>query len=126
MLKCLGAGAYFAGCLMGAALNEALLSLVCLFYQNEVKSTKQYEWSTKKGRGRTVQDLVGSWKLDQFIRVAEELSWVPSGVVAPEYSGPLADVYKEIAPVLNPSMTPDEIERSAGAFRAAPGPRCFA
>ena len=122
MLKCNGAEAYFAGCLMGAAMNEALLMLLCLFYTDEVKSTRQYGWSTKKDKRSAFRDVVGTWKLDQFIRVAEELAWISNDVVAPEFVIPLADAYRELAPISNPEMDPDDIEKGAAAFHAAPGP----
>jgi hypothetical protein len=122
MLKCNGAEAYFAGCLMGAAMNEALLMLLCLFYNDEVKRTKQYEWSTRRDKRSAFRDVVGTWRLEQFIRVAEELAWIPNDVVAPEFVIPLSDAYRELAPISNPEMRHDDIEKAAAAFHAAPGP----
>jgi hypothetical protein len=121
MLKCSAASAYFAGCLMGAAMNEALLSLLCMFYEDDVKNTSQYARSTKKGKPSTFRKIVGTWGLDQFINVAEQLSWIPNNVVAPEFVLPLSDAYRELAAISHPELLPHEIERRTVAFRTSPG-----
>jgi hypothetical protein len=97
MLKCNTAEAYFAGCLMGAAMNEALLSLACLFYPTEVENTKQYTWSMRKGKRGTFVD-------------------------APEFVTPLSDAYRELATVSDPKLSTADIERGAAAFEVPPGP----
>ena len=121
MLKCHEATAYFAGCLMGAAMNEALLSLLCMFYEDDVKNTPQYARSTKKGGPSTFRKIVGTWGLDQFINVAEELSWIPNDVVAPEFVLPLSDAYRELTAISHPELLPHEIEKRATAFRTSRG-----
>ncbi len=60
MLKCDKAGAYLAGCMMGAAMNEALLSLLCLFYEESVKETRHYKTATQR---ETYEAMVGNWNL---------------------------------------------------------------
>ena len=122
MLKCNAAEAYFAGCLMGAAMNEALLSLICLFYPAEVENTKQYGWSTKKGKRGSFQEVVGSWKLEQFIKVAEELDWIPRDVVAPQFVTPLSDAYRELATISDPKLSTADVARGAALFEVSPGP----
>ena len=122
MLKCNSAEAYFAGCLMGAAMNEALLSLICLFYPTEVKNTKQYGWSTKKGKRSSFQEVVGSWKLEQFIKVAEELDWIPREVVAPQFVTPLSDAYRELAAISDPKSSTADVAAGAALFEVSPGP----
>jgi hypothetical protein len=111
MLKCNSAEAYFAGCLMGAAMNEALLSLICLSYPTEVEKTKQYGWSTKKGKRGSFQEVVGSWKLEQLIKVAEELDWIPREVVAPQFVTPLSDAYRELATISDPKLSTADVAR---------------
>jgi hypothetical protein len=42
------AKAHLAACLMGAAMNEALLALMCLKYESDVIATSQFRYSTRK------------------------------------------------------------------------------
>lgn len=121
MLRCNDAGAYFAGCLMGAAMNEALLSLMSLFYAKEVQGTQQYSWSTRKGKRGAFEEVVGFWKLDQLIKVAEELRWIPNDVVAPQFVMPLSNVYRELSSAADPSLSRAEMDKGAASFKSAPG-----
>jgi hypothetical protein len=69
MYKCEEAGAYLAGCLMGAAMNEACLSLLCLSYKADVQTTHHY----RNAKLREAYDaMVGHWKFEHLIRVAKE------------------------------------------------------
>jgi hypothetical protein len=122
MLKCDKTEAFFAGCLMGAAMNEALLSLLCLFYEDEVKGTKQYTRSTKNKTKSTFREIIAAWSLDQLIHVAEQLSWIPRNVAAPEFALALADAYRELAPISYPGILPEAIEERASKFEVEPGP----
>jgi hypothetical protein len=106
---------------MGAAMNEALLSLLCMLYEDEVKKTPQFARSARKAGTRTFRKVVGAWAFDQFINVAEQLSWIPNDVVAPEFVLPLSDAYSELTAISHPELLPPEIEKRANAFRTSPG-----
>lgn len=113
MLKCDKAGAYLAGCMMGAAMNEALLSLLCLFYEESVKETRHYKTATQR---ETYEAMVGNWKFEHLIRIAAELKWIPNDVVKPELIACLKDVYIELTPIDYPHMKQGEIDKGAEEF----------
>ena len=70
--KCERTRAYLAGCIMlGAALEAGLLTMV-LLYPEEVTHTRTYRSRKKPARDVT------KWGLFDLLKVARELSWIPS------------------------------------------------
>src|SRR5580698_5102932 len=61
MIRAMQGEAYFAACLIGAAMNEALLALMCLRYEPEVKDTRQFHYSTRKHTARSYREVIGEW-----------------------------------------------------------------
>ena len=120
-IKAQNAGAHLAACLMGASMNEALLALMCLRYEIDVIATKQYENSTRKNKTRPFRDVLGNWKFEQFITVAEEKEWIPASIVSQEVKVALAEGFRELMPITHPEMTEEEISRGAASFFAYPG-----
>jgi hypothetical protein len=118
MITCERERAYFSGCLMGAAMNEALISLLCLLFEERVKQTQHY---AKAQQRETYAVMVGNWKFEHLIRVVDELQWIPNDVVAPEMLAPLAEVYRELMPTSYPEMSTEEIDAEAGEFTTRPG-----
>jgi hypothetical protein len=117
-LKCERAGAYLAGCLMGAAMIEAFLSLLCLFYKAEVVTTKHYKGAEPR---ETYETMVGNWKFEHLIRIAKELSWIPHNVVSLQVIVALIDVYRELMPMSDPDLSPEMLELGVAEFEDDPG-----
>ena len=118
MIACDKAGQFLSGCLMGAAMNEALIALRCLIFEDRVKQTQHY---AKAQQRETYAAMVGNWKFEHLIRVVDELSWIPNDVVAPEMLAALVEVYRELMPVSRPEMPAEKIESGAGEFKTRPG-----
>jgi hypothetical protein len=114
------AKAHFAACLMGAAMNEALLALMCLKYEPDVVATSQFKYSTRK-KPRPLRDVIADWSFEQFIKVAEEREWIPAGIVSQEIKTALAGGFRELMPITHPEMTEEAITRGAESFFVYPG-----
>ena len=114
------AEAHLAACLMGAAMNEALLALMCLQYESDVTTTTQFRYSTRK-KPRPFRDVIADWKLEQFIKVAEEREWISAGIVSEEIKIALAEGFRELMPITHPEMTEEAIMRGAESFFVYPG-----
>jgi hypothetical protein len=120
MLKARETNANLAACLMGAAMSEALLALMCLKYEGDVINTNQYGYSTRKKQHRTFRDVIGDWKFEQFICVAEELDWIPSGIVDENCKLALSEGFRELMPITHPEMTAEQINLGANSFHTHP------
>ncbi|HEY1219285.1 MAG TPA: hypothetical protein VGF03_10135 [Bryobacteraceae bacterium] len=118
MLACERQQAYFSACLMGAAMNEALISLLCLLFEDRVTQTQRY---SKAKQRETYALVVGRWSFEDLVCVADELYWIPDHIVAPEMMAPLAAVYRELMPISDPEMSAEEIDARAGKFTTRPG-----
>jgi hypothetical protein len=114
------AEAHLAACLMGAAMNEALLALMCLKYEPEVGATRQFTYSTRK-KPRPFRDVIADWSLEQFIKVAEELEWIPAGIVSQDIKVALAEGFRELMSITHPEMTEEAITQGAASFFVFPG-----
>jgi hypothetical protein len=121
MIKTSQSGANFSSCLMGAAMNEAFLALMCILFEQDVKATRQYHHSTKKSKNTPYRDVISHWSFDNFIRVSEECNWIPSNIVDREIVTALAEGFRELMPMTHPELSEAEIERGAAAFFDAPG-----
>jgi hypothetical protein len=119
-IKAQNANAHFAACLMGAAMNEAILAFMCLRFESDVRATKQFGYSTRK-RPREFREVVGDWSFEQFISVAEQLEWIPAHIVDEPYKDVLAEGFRELMPVTHPEMSSEEIEAGASSFYKFPG-----
>jgi hypothetical protein len=119
-IRAQGAKAYLAACLMGAAMNEALLALMCLKYEPDVVATSQFKYSTRK-KPRPFRDVIADWSFEQFINVAEERAWIPAGIVSQDIKVALAQGFRELMPITHPEMTEEAITRGAELFFVYPG-----
>jgi hypothetical protein len=119
-IKAQAAGAHLAACLMGAAMNEAILALMCLKYEPEVMATKQFNYSIRK-KSRPFREVIADWHFEQFIRVAEECEWIPREIVNEDIKLALAEGFKELMPITHPEMTQADITRGAESFYTYPG-----
>lgn len=118
MLKAFEAKAFFAACLAGAAMNEALLTLMCLMFQNDVIATQQYQSSKteKKLRNKNFEQIIARWQLQQLINVAQELLWIPSAVVRDEIKRAFADGYREVVAITHPEYSKEHVDETAESF----------
>ena len=73
-LRCRGARAYLAGCVMLGAALEAMLVAVTSIYWREAKRTRAAPRRKKKVRP------LAEWDLAALLGVAIELEWLPSGL----------------------------------------------
>lgn len=119
-IRDMASGAHFSSCLMGAAMNEALLAVMCLLYEDEVRKTDQFHYSTRKLGEVVYEDVVSNWKLAQFARVSKECNWIPSEKVDNDTVINLAVRLRSLDP--NPSVEELDPEEEMRAFKDAPGP----
>ena len=118
MLRANEAKAYFAACLAGATMNEALLALMCLMFQEEVEKSRQFQSSKteKKLRNKSFGEVVSRWQFQQLINIAQELDWIPTAVVSEDIKTTFANAYREMMPQTHPEMTQEEVEVTAISF----------
>jgi hypothetical protein len=121
MVKSNNAGAYFSSSLMGAAMCEAMLALMCLVFETDVRETRQFHHSTKKLNTVIYRSVVSNWSFEQFICVSEECNWIPANIVEKDIITGLADGFRELMPMSHPEMSEEEIERGAATFLDNPG-----
>jgi hypothetical protein len=121
MVRCSESKSYFAGCLMGAAMIEALLMLLCLMFQDDVVLTRQYFHSTQKKKDRNYKEVVEGWTLQQLIAVSEQLGWIPKEIVDNSFTEVLSESFKELMGMTHPEMSKEEVEHRALALRENPG-----
>ncbi len=122
MLKTIQAGAHFSSCLMGAAMNEAFMALMCLMFEADVRGTRQFYHSTKKLKSFNYADVVSKWSLEQFINVSEQCGWISPEIVELEFITALANGFRELMPISHPEFSQEQIESGANAFFVSPGP----
>ncbi len=122
MIKSNQSGAHLSSCLMGAAMNEAFLAVMCLLFEQQVRGTRKFHHSTKKLKNFVYCDVVATWSLEQFICVAEECDWISPNIVDKNFITALADSFRELAPVTHPELSEEDVEKRAQSFFAAPGP----
>ena len=72
--KCARAKAHFGAVVMQTSALEAALQSICAIYIKDVKTTSVYQ----KKKFRSVRNKVLELRLDQLIRIADELQWFPS------------------------------------------------
>jgi hypothetical protein len=72
--KCLGASAFFAANVMGAATLETLLLVMCIMNETGVRSTNTWR-NVLKGKGKPFLRVLGRADLEKVLQVGSELSW---------------------------------------------------
>jgi hypothetical protein len=72
--KCLGASAFFAANVMGAATLETLLLVMCIMNETGVRSTNTWR-NVLKGKGKPFLKVLGRADLEKVLQVGSELSW---------------------------------------------------
>ncbi len=111
-------GAYFSGCLAGAAMIEAFLLLFCVLQQPAVERTESFrKFAKKKGPYLTV---IAHWTLRELIPLSEELQWIGATMVEKDLVAALIDGYYEMLPAVKPGITQEEMEGVVEVFRSRP------
>jgi hypothetical protein len=107
MLLCRDSGAYFLGCLAGAAMIESCLLLFCVLEKSAVERTRCFCGSRKNNQ--SYEETINRWTLKDLIPVAEELQWVGPTVVEQELVQALVDGYREMLPEARPDLSAEDL-----------------
>jgi hypothetical protein len=119
MLRCRNAGAYFSGCLAGAAMIESFLLCFCLLEKAAVEGTKSFRSFNVKKK-RPYEQTVFHWTLKELIPLTEELEWIGPKVVDQDLVTALVDGYYEIIPVAMPDVTKESLEALTSSIKRRP------
>jgi hypothetical protein len=71
---CLGAEAFFAANVMGAATLETLLLLMCIMKEESVRTTRTWQL-VLKGKGKPLLKVLGKADLEKLLQIGDELAW---------------------------------------------------
>src|ERR1035438_2656294 len=72
--KCLDASAFFAANVMGAAMLETLLLVMCIMNEGRVRSTNTWR-NVLKGKVKPFLKVLGRADLEKVLQIGSELSW---------------------------------------------------
>jgi hypothetical protein len=112
MLLCQDAKAYFAACVMGASMLEALLLLLCMLNTAPVVATKRYKERAGKGRG-DFDGTICRLGLEDFVEISAELNWVPASLIDDGWKTALPEDFRELMAARHPNM--NKIDREVHA-----------
>jgi hypothetical protein len=118
MLLCRDAGAYFSGCLSGAAMIESFLLLFCLLEQSAVERSRTFHSNKKKKH--PYKEVLALWTLKDLIPLAEELQWIGPKTVEPELVKALVDAYREMLPAAKPGLADHELNSALRSLEERP------
>lgn len=118
MLLCRDAGAYFLGCLSGAAMIESFLLLFCLLEKASVERTRSFHSNKKKKQ--PYEEVLTRWTLKELIPLAEELEWIGSKAVEPELVKALVDGYREMLPAAKPGLADNNLNAALRLLEERP------
>lgn len=119
MVRCRDAGAYFFGCLAGAAMIESFLLSICILERKAVEGSGSFK-NSRKGVNRAYEQIVLHWTLKDLIPLAEELEWIGPTVVDEDLVTALVDGYREILPIAKPDITDEGLEAVLNTLKARP------
>jgi len=82
MDKCFSGGTFFAANIVGAAVLETVLLLVCLRYKSKVIATQKWQKIHKNEPPKPFSELLSGNRvgLAALLAIAEELFWFPNGI----------------------------------------------
>ena len=107
MIRCRDGGAYFSGCLAGAAMIESFLLLFCFLEKNTVIASAKFPRSSRENK--PYEEVASHWTLKELIPIAEELKWIGPEVVERDLVTALVDGYKEMLPTAIPNLSEEEL-----------------
>ena len=119
MLACRDAKAYFPACVMGAAMLEAFLLLLCMLNQENVKETDCYKGRISK-RATDFEQAICYFGFDDLVEISAELNWVPASLISSDWKTALPDAYKEIVKERRPNMSKAERTRRSQSLAVHP------
>jgi hypothetical protein len=108
MLRCRDGGAYFAGCLAGAAMIESFLLSICILERKAVEDSRYFR-SLKKNKNLAFEKITPHWTLKELIPLTEELEWIGPETVDLQLVTALVEGYREMLPVARPGMTDQDM-----------------
>jgi hypothetical protein len=119
MIRCRDAGAYFFGCLAGAAMIESFLLSICILERKTVEASISFQ-NSHKGVNRAYEQIVFRWTLKDLIPLAEELEWIGPTVVDEDLVIALVDGYREMLPIAKPDITDEGLEVVLNRLKTRP------
>ena len=117
MIRCRDAKAYFSACLAGAAMIESFLLLLSVLERTDVERTTAFQQFSKTNQ--PYENAVLGWTLKHLIPVTEELEWIRH-TVDEDLVAALTSAHNEIAPIVRPGITPEEVATGAAGIKAHP------
>ena len=88
------ARAYYAACVMGAAMVEAIFLMLSILNREKVEQTRAYQ--RRAGRKGRFEQRVWGLGFDDLIGIADELKWVPEHLIDDEWKRELPEQMKSI------------------------------
>jgi hypothetical protein len=110
MLACRDAKAYFPACVMGAAMLEAFLILLCMLNPEGVKKTDCYKGRIGK-RTADFERTICNLGFEELVEISAELNWVPASLISADWKAALPEAFIEIVKERRPNMSRDERTR---------------
>jgi hypothetical protein len=118
MLACRDSKAYFAACVMGAAMLEAMLLFLCLMKRGDVEKTDAYQ--KRAAKKEEFERAICSFGLDSLIEISSELNWVPASIISEDWRTALPESFKELMKTRPTNMSREVRESRAAALAAHP------
>ncbi len=118
--RCRQSNAYFSACLMLASAIEGLLATLCLFSEQQVEQTTIYK-SIKEKEGDNYRKKILDTTLEKYIQLAEQLSWVPSDVIASDLFSAAVQDFPAVSRNLFPKDSEAKLSAKLEEFKVKPG-----
>jgi hypothetical protein len=119
MLRCRDSKAYYAGCVMGAAMLESLLLMLCMEKISDVRSTSVLA-DRANVEDRELKRKLYSLGFEDLINISAELNWLPKDLISDEWKQGLAEAFKEVVIENRVHMSKMDREQRASALTETP------
>lgn len=119
MIACRDGKAYYAACVMGAAMIEAFLLLLCMLNPDTVQNTRRYKDRAGK-KSQNFEFIISCFGMDDFIEISAELNWIPSTLISEEWKQSLPAEFLEVVLERHPNMSKASRESHAKSLTINP------
>lgn len=119
MIACRDGKAHYAACVMGAAMIEAFLLLLCLLNPDTVQGTRRYKDRIGK-KSQDFESIIARFGMEDFIEISAELNWIPTALVSDEWKQSLPAAFLELVAGRYPNMSKLERETRAKSLTDNP------
>lgn len=120
MLACRDSKAHFAACVMGAAMLESFLLMLCLINQQEVEGTEAYKERAGDDRKTAFERKICSVGFETLIEISNELKWVPTSLISDDWKTALPQAYKEVMKERPTNVSREDRESRAASIAENP------